>query len=162
MSSWIWFPWYSDLTMVEKSCLAHFFIYLFLPFFIFLFLPFFIFYLFALSLCHSFCFFSTFLEPEPNVTWINKLHWHFIFYMVCNGKSKQHRQIRCSGFFLPVPGFLPVPVFHGALGCSGVFQRACTKTRNTGTPRNTGTVGKTRNTDFDGVVLLSYYRPCKK
>ena len=35
-----------------------------------------------------------------------------------------------------------------------------------GTPRNTpehpGTVEKTRNTDFDGVVLLSHYRPCKK
>ena len=31
-----------------------------------------------------------------------------------------------------------------------------------GTPRNTGTVEKTRNTYFDGVVLLSFYRPCKK
>ena len=85
----------------------------------FLFLPFFIFYFFALSLCHSFYFFSIFLEPEPklfHVTWVNKLHWHFIFYMVCNGKSKQHRQIRCSGFFFAVP------VFRGAPGCSGVFQ----------------------------------------
>ena len=36
--------------------------------------------------------------------------------MVCNGKSKQNRQIRCSGLFLAVP------VFRGALGCSGVFQ----------------------------------------
>ena len=36
--------------------------------------------------------------------------------MVCNGKSKQHRQIRCSGFFWAVP------VFRGALGCSRVFQ----------------------------------------
>ena len=41
----------------------------------------------------------------------------------------------------------------------------CTKTRkhrNTGTPRNTGTVEKTRNTKFDGVVLFSHYRPCRK
>ena len=55
-----------------------------------------------------------------------------------------------------------------------VSRMACTKTRNTGTPehrntpehpgtlRNTGTVEKPRNTDFDGVVLLSHYRPCKK
>lgn len=34
-----------------------------------------------------------------------KLHWHFIFYMVCNGKTKQHRQFR---------GFLAVLVFRGA------------------------------------------------
>ena len=94
----------------------------------FLFLPFFIFYFFALSLCHSFYFFSIFLEPEPklfHVTWVNKLHWHFIFYMVCNGKSKQHRQIRCSGVFWlfrcsgvfqSVPKCFGVPVFL----CSGV------------------------------------------
>ena len=30
--------------------------------------------------------------------------------MVCNGKTKQHRQIRCSG----------VPVCFGVLGCSSV------------------------------------------
>ena len=80
-----------------------FFLYLLISYFLyFLFLPFFIFYFFALSLCHSFYFFSIFLQPEPklfHVTWANKLHWHFIFYMVCNGKSKQHRQIRCSGVF---------------------------------------------------------------
>ena len=35
--------------------------------FIYLFLPFFIFYFFALSLCHSFYFFSIFLEPEPKL-----------------------------------------------------------------------------------------------
>ena len=85
------------------------FLYLFLfftslpaDFFIYLFLSFFIFYFFALSLCHSFYFFSIFLEPLPklfHVTWVNKLHWHFIFYMVSNGKSKQHRQIRCSRVF---------------------------------------------------------------
>ena len=96
------------------------FLYLLISCFLyFLFLAFFIFYFFALSLSHSFYFFSIFLQPEPklfHVTWVNKLHWHFIFYMVCNGKSKQHRQIRCSGFFLDVP------VFRGALGCSGVFH----------------------------------------
>ena len=65
---------------------------------------------------------------------------------------------------------------------------SCTKTRNTGTqehrntgtqehrntetlwntpehpraPRNTGTAKKHRNTEFDEVVLISHYRPCKK
>ena len=31
----------------------------------------------------------------------NKLHWHrhYFFYMICIGKTKQHRQIRCSGIF---------------------------------------------------------------
>ena len=46
------------------SLRAYFFIDLFLPFF-------------ALSLCHSFYFFSISLEPEPkffHVTWVNKLH----------------------------------------------------------------------------------------
>ena len=104
---------------------AYFFIYLFLPFFIFLSLPFFIFYFFALSLCHSFYFFSIFLEPEPklfHVTWVNKLHWHFIFYMVCNGKSKQHRQIRCSGVFLL---FRCSAVLWGVPECSRVFRCSC-------------------------------------
>ena len=80
------------------------------------------FYFFALSLCHSFYFFSIFLEPEPklfHVTWVNKLHWHFIFYVVCNGKSKQHRQIKCSGFFWL---FRWSGVFWGVPECSGVFQ----------------------------------------
>ena len=95
------------------------FLYLFtclFKFFIYLFLPFFIFYFFALSLCHSFYFFSIFLEPEPklfNVTWVNTLHWHFIFYMVSNGKSKQHRHIRCSGVLWGVPE------------CSRVFRCSC-------------------------------------
>ena len=102
------------------------FIYLLISSFLyFLFISFVIFYFFALSLCHSFYFFSIFLEPEPklfHVTWANKLHWHFIFYMVCNGKSKQHRQIRCSGVpgcsgvFRSVPECFGVPVFR----CSGV------------------------------------------
>ena len=65
---------------------------------------------------------------------------------------------------------------------------SCTKTRNTGTPehrntgtpehrntetlwntpkqprapRNTGTAKKHWNTEFDEVVLISHYRPCKK
>ena len=68
-----------------------------------------------------------------------------------------------------------------------VKRMTCTKTRNTGTPehRNTGTPEhrntetlwntpehpstpehrnsqKPRNTDFDDVVLISHYRPCKK
>ena len=50
---------------------------LFTYFFLSLFLPFFIVYFFVLSLCHSFYFFSIFLEPEPklfHVTWVNKLH----------------------------------------------------------------------------------------
>ena len=45
--------------------------------FIYLFLPFFISYFLALSLCHSFYFFSIFLEPEPklfHVTCVNELH----------------------------------------------------------------------------------------
>ena len=56
------------------------------------------------------------------------------------------------------------------------FRAACTKTRNTGTPehrntgppehpgtpRNTGTAEKTRNTEFDSFVLFPYNRPCKK
>ena len=29
-------------------------------------------------------------------------------------------------------------------------------------PRNTGTAKKPRNTEFDDVVLISHYRPCKK
>ena len=65
-------------------CGGFLFVYLFVPFFtsllacffIYLFLPFFIFF-FALSLCHSFYFFSILLEPEPKlfyVTRVNKLH----------------------------------------------------------------------------------------
>ena len=86
---------------------------------------FFIFYFFALSLCHSFHFFSIFLEPEPKlfrVTWVNKLHWHFIFYMVFNGKSKQHRQIRCSGVFWL---FRCSAVLWGVPECSRVFRCSC-------------------------------------
>ena len=80
---------------------------------------------FALSLCHSFYFFSIFLEPEPklfHVTWVNKLRWHFIFYMVCNGKSKQHRQIRCSGVFWM---FWCSAVLWDVPECSRVFRCSC-------------------------------------
>ena len=73
------------------------------------------FYFFALSLCHSFYFDSIFLEPEPklfHVMWVNKLHWRFIFYMGCNGKTKQNRQIQCSGVFR----------LFRCSGCSGVFR----------------------------------------
>ena len=90
--------------------------------YLFTFLPFFIFYFFALSLCHSLYFFSIFLEPEPklfHVTWVNKLFWHFIFYMVCNGKTKQHRQIRCSGVFRLFRCF---GVLWGVPECSRVFR----------------------------------------
>ena len=95
---------------------AYFFIYLFLPFFIFLFLPFFIFYFFALSLCHSFYLFSIFLEPEPklfHVTWVNKLHWHFIaaWSVMRNQKTSSN-----SVFW----GFLAVPVFRSVPDCFGV------------------------------------------
>ena len=50
-----------------------------------------------------------------------QIQWQFIFYMACNTKTKQHRQIWCSGGFrlLRCSGaFLGVPVFR----CSGVFQ----------------------------------------
>ena len=58
-----------------------------------------------------------------------------------------------------------------------VKRIACTKTRNTGTrehrntlehsgtpqsTRNTGTAEKSRNTEFDDVVLFSYHSSCKK
>ena len=58
-----------------------------------------------------------------------------------------------------------------------VKRMTCTKIRNTrtqehrntlehsGTPQSTpnpGTAKKTRNTEFDDVVLISHYRPCKK
>ena len=69
-----------------------------------------------------------------------------------------------------------------------VKRMTCTKTRNSGTaeqrnsgtaehrntetpwntlehpraPRNTGTAKKPQNTEFDDVVLISHYRPCKK
>ena len=33
---------------------------------------------------------------------------------------------------------------------------------HSGIPQITGTAKKTRNTEFDGVVLFSHYRPCKK
>ena len=106
------------------------FVSLFVPFFtslptyfvIYLFLPFFIFYFCTLSLCHSFYFFSIFLEHEPklfHVTWVKKLHWHFIFYMVCNGKTKQHRKIRCSGVFRL---FRCSGVLWGVPECSRVFR----------------------------------------
>ena len=98
------------------SLFVHFFTSLPSYFLISLFLPFFIFYFFALSLCLSFHFSPIFLEPDPKlfcVTWVNKLHRHFIFYMVCNGKTKQHSVFR---------GFSAAPVFWGALGCSAVFQ----------------------------------------
>ena len=39
--------------------------------------------------------------------------------MVCNGKSKQHRQIRCSGDFWL---FRCSGVLWGVPGCSGVFR----------------------------------------
>ena len=57
-----------------------------------------------------------------------------------------------------------------------MLQRACTKTRNTGTPehrntgtprnipeqRNTGTAEKPRNSEFDGVVLFSHLQTMLK
>ena len=70
-------------------------------------------------------FFSIFLEPEPklfHVTWVNKLHWHFIFYMVCNGKSKQHLQFQRSGVFWL---FRCSGVLWGVPECSRVFRCSC-------------------------------------
>ena len=110
-------------------CGSFLFVSLFVPFFtslpaysssLFTYLFLSLFFISSLFLVSFFLLFSIFLEPEPklfHVTWVNKLHWHFIFYMVCNGKSKQHRPIRCSGVFWMFPA-----VFRGALGCSGVFQ----------------------------------------
>ena len=46
---------------------------------------------------------------------------------------------------------------------SGTLEHQNTRTpRNTGTSRNTGTAEKPWNSEFDGVVLFSQYRPCKK
>ena len=90
-----------------------------------LFLPFFIFYFLRSFFVSFFLLFSKFLEPEPklfHVTWVNKLHWHFIFYMVCNGKTTQHRQIRCSGVFRL---FRCSGVLWGVPECSRVFW--CTR-----------------------------------
>ena len=139
--------------------ICSFFISLPACFFIYLFLPFFIFYFFALSLCHSFYFFTIFLQPERkifHVTLVDKLHWHFSFYMVCNGKTRQHRQIRCSGVFW---------LFRcsGAFRCSLVLVHALWNTpEHPRAPRNTGTGKKPRNTEFDDVVLIFHYTPCKK
>ena len=96
-------------------------LYLFISLFTYFFLS--LFFTSSLFLCVIlFTFFSIFLEPEPklfHVTWVNKLHWHFIFYMVCNGKSKQHRQIRCSGVF---GLFRCSGVLWGVPECSRVFR----------------------------------------
>ena len=106
-------------------CGGFLFVSLFVPFFTSLPAYFFI-YLFLRSFFVSFfLLFSIFLEPEPklfHVTWVNKLHWHFIFYMVCNGKSKQHRQIRCSGVFWL---FRCSRVLWGVPECSRVFRCSC-------------------------------------
>ena len=77
-----------------------------------------------------FTFFSIFLKPEPklfHVTWVNKLHWHFIFYMVCNGKSKQYSQIQCSGVFwlIRCSGVLWAGVFRSVPDCFGVPVFRC-------------------------------------
>ena len=110
------------------------FLYLLISSFLYFFFLF-IFYFFALSLCLSFYFFSILLEPEPklfHVTWVNKLHWHFIFYMVCNGKSKQHRQIRCSGVFWL---FRCSGMLWGVPECSRVFRCSCVPVfRSSGVP----------------------------
>ena len=116
-----WFMWGLPFCFFICS-----FLYLFTCLFLyFLFLPLFIFYFFALSLCHSFYFFSIFLEPEPklfHVKWVNKLQWHFIFYIVCNGKSKQHSEIRCSGILWL---FRCSGVLWGVPECSRVFRCSC-------------------------------------
>ena len=86
----------------------------------------FLYFLFLRSFFVSFfLLFSIFLEPEPklfHVTWVNKLHWHFIFYMVSYGKSKQHRQIRCPGFFWL---FRCSGVFWGVPEWSKLFRCSC-------------------------------------
>ena len=102
------------------------FLYLFTCLFLYLLISSFLYFLFLRSFFVSFFyFFSIFLEPEPklfHVTWVNKLHWHFIFYMVCNGKSKPHRQIRCSGVFWL---FRCSGVLWGVPECSRVFRCSC-------------------------------------
>ena len=93
------------------------FLYLLTCLFLYLLISSFHYFLFLRSFFVSFFlpFLSIFLEPEPklfHVMWVNKLHWHFNFYMGCNGKTKQHRQIRCSGVFR----------LFRCSGCSGVFR----------------------------------------
>ena len=103
------------------------FLYLFTCLFLYLLISSFLYFLFLRFFFVSFfLLFSIFLEPEPklfHVTWVNKLHWHFqIFYMVCNGKSKQLRQIRCSGVFWL---FRCSGVLWGVPECSRVFRCSC-------------------------------------
>ena len=96
-------------------------LYLLISLFTYFFLS--LFFISSLFLCvFLFTFFSIFLEPEPklfHVTWVNKLHWHFIFYIFCGGKTKRHRQIRCSGVFRL---FRCSGVLWGVLKCSRVFR----------------------------------------
>ena len=70
-------------------------------------------------------YFYFFLAPASKlfrVTSLNWLHWHFIFHMVCNKESKQHRQIySVFRYFSAIPVFRGVPVFRDVAGCSGVF-----------------------------------------
>ena len=102
------------------------FLYLFTCLFLYLLISSFLYFLFLRSLFVSFfLLFSIFLEPDPklfHVTWVNELHWHFIFYMVCNGKSKQHRQIRRSRVFWL---FRCSAVLWGVPECSRVFRCSC-------------------------------------
>ena len=110
------------------------FLYLFTCF-IYLFLPFFIFYFCALSLCHSFYFFSIFLEPEPklfHVAWVYKWHWHLIFSWSVMGNQNNIVKFgvpeffwlfRCSGVLWGVPGCSGVP--WGVPECSRVFRCSC-------------------------------------
>ena len=45
--------------------------------------------------------------------------------------------------------------------CRGILQNRGWDVLKPGTPEHPGTLEKTRNTDFDGFVLLSYYRHVK-
>ena len=112
------FLFVSSFVPFFTSLPAYFFIYLFLPFF-------------ALSLCHSFYFFSIFLEPEPklfHVTWVND--YIDILFFTWSVMGKQNNMVKfgvpgffgcsgvpgCSGVFWSVPDCFGVPVFR----CSGV------------------------------------------
>lgn len=75
---------------------------------------FFIFHFFVLSF-----YFIFFLAPASKlfcVTWVDGLHWHFNFCMVCNRATRRHPQFGSVFWgFSAVPVFRGVPVFRSFL-----------------------------------------------
>ena len=64
-----------------------------------------------------FLLFSIFLEPEPKLFHVTCDIYIDILFFTWSVMGKQNNIVKFG-----VPGFLAVPVFRGALGCSGVFQ----------------------------------------